>query len=264
MNTNRNTALILEPRTGDSQVTERIAEASPRLKARIAGVVYLLTFVTGALSNAFIPGLVGGDAAATVTHIMTHQTSFWLGFAFFVLVDVTYIVVTALFYDLFQPVNRSLSLLAAFFGLVGLAVQAVACILLLVPIVLLGGAQSLSVFSMNQLHALAYVSFSLFHLCFGFANVFFGCYCLLIGYLVFRSTYLPRILGVLMAFAGLGLLTFLVPPLASSLSPYNLALDILGEASLTLWLLVMGVNAERWIERARAAGIGDRTHPNTL
>lgn len=264
MHTNRNTALILEPRTGDSQVTERIAEASPRLKARIAGVVYLLTFVTGALSNAFIPGLVGGDAAATVTHIMTHQTSFWLGFAFFVLVDVTYIVVTALFYDLFQPVNRSLSLLAAFFGLVGLAVQAVACILLLVPIVLLGGAQSLSVFSMNQLHALAYVSFSLFHLCFGFANVFFGCYCLLIGYLVFRSTFLPRILGVLMAFAGLGLLTFLVPPLASSLSPYNLALDILGEASLTLWLLVMGVNAERWIEQARAAGIGDRSHPNTL
>jgi hypothetical protein len=264
MNTNRNTALILEPRTGDSQVTERIAEASPRLKARIAGVVYLLTFVTGALSNAFIPGLVGGDAAATVTHIMTHQTSFWLGFAFFVLVDVTYIVVTALFYDLFQPVNRRLSLLAAFFGLVGLAVQAVACILLLVPIVLLGGAQSLSVFSMNQLHAPAYVSFSLFHLCFGFANVFFGCYCLLIGYLVFRSTYLPRILGVLMAFAGVGLLTFLVPPLASSLSPYNLALDILGEASLTLWLLVMGVNAERWIERTRAAGIGDRTHPDTL
>lgn len=264
MNTNRNTALILEPRTGDSQVTERIAEASPRLKARIAGVVYLLTFVTGALSNAFIPGLVGGDAAATVTHIMTHQTSFWLGFAFFVLVDVTYIVVTALFYDLFQPVNRSLSLLAAFFGLVGLAVQAVACILLLVPIVLLGGAQSLSVFSMNQLHALAYVSCSLFHLCFGFANVFFGCYCLLIGYLVFRSTFLPRILGVLMAFAGLGLLTFLVPPLASSLSPYNLALDILGEASLTLWLLVMGVNAERWIEQARAAGIGDGSHPNTL
>jgi hypothetical protein len=67
-----------------------------------------------------------------------------------------------------------------------------------------------------------------------------------------------------MAFAGLGLLTFLVPPLANSLFPYNLALDILGEASLTLWLLLVGVNAERWIERARAAGIGDRVYPNTL
>ena len=264
MNTNGKTAIILESPTGDSQVTERIAEASPRLKARIAGAVYLLTFVTGALSNAFIPGLVGGNAAATVTHIMAHQTSFWLGFAFFVLVDVTYIVVTALFYDLFKPVNRSLSLLAAFFSIVGLAVQAVACVLLLVPIVLLGGAQSLSVFSVNQLHVLAYLSLNLFHLCFGFANVFFGCYCLLIGYLVFRSTYLPRILGVLMMFSGLGLLTFLVPPLASSLVPYNLVLDILGEGSLTLWLLVMGVNSQRWIERARAAGIGDRTHPDML
>jgi hypothetical protein len=245
-------------------VTERIADASPRSKARITGAVYLLTFVTGALSNAFIPGLLGGDASATVTHVMAHQTSFWLGFAFFVLVDVTYIVVTALFYDLFKPVNRSLSLLAAFFSIVGLAVQAVACVLLLVPIVLLGGAQSLSVFSVNQLHVLAYMSFNLFHLCFGFANVFFGCYCLLIGYLVFRSTYLPRFLGVLMMFSGLGLLTFLVPPLASSLSPYNLVLDILGEGSLTLWLLVMGVNSQRWIERVRAVGIGDRTYTNTL
>jgi hypothetical protein len=235
-------------------MTERTAEASPRLKARIAGAVYLLTFVTGAIAQAFIPGLVGGDASATVTHIVAHQTSFWLGFAFFVLVDVTYIAVTALFYDLFKPVNRSLSLLAAFFSIVGLAVQAVACVLLLVPLVLLGGARYLSVFSADQLHALAYVSFSLFHTCFGFANVFFGCYCLLIGYLIFRSTYLPRILGVLMAFAGLGWLTFLVPPLASSLSPYNLALGILGEGSLTLWLLVMGVNAQRWKEQASAAG----------
>ena len=237
-------------------MTERTRAVSPRLKARIAGAVYLLTFVTGALANAFIPGLVGGDAAATVTHIMTHQTSFWLGFACFVLVDVTYIVVTALFYDLFKPVNRSLSLLAAFFSLVGLAVQAVACVLLLVPmpIVLLGGAQSFSVFSVKQLLVLFYVSFSLFHLCFGFANVFFGCYCLLIGYLVFRSTYLPRLLGVLMAFAGLGLLTFLVPPLASSLFPYNVFLDILGEASLTLWLLVMGVNDQRWKEQASFIG----------
>src|SRR6516164_234822 len=132
MHTNGKTALILEPRTGDPQVTERTRVASPRLKARIAGAAYLLTFVMGALSNAFIPGLVGGDAAATVTHIMTHQTSFWLGFACFVLVDLTYIVVTALFYDLFKPVNKSLSLLATFFSLVGLAVQAVACVLLLV------------------------------------------------------------------------------------------------------------------------------------
>jgi hypothetical protein len=83
--------------------------------------------------------------------------------------------------------------------------------------------------------------------------VFFGFYCLLIGYLILRSTFLPRILGALMMFGGLGWLTFLFPPLARSLSPYNMAPGILGEGLLTLWLLVMGVNTQRWMEQARSA-----------
>jgi hypothetical protein len=85
------------------------------------------------------------------------------------------------------------------------------------------------------------------------AMVFTGFYCLLIGYLIFRSTFLPRILGVLMAFAGLGWLTYLSNPLVNYLSPYNLACGLLGEASGFLWLLVMGVNAQRWKEQASAA-----------
>ena len=83
--------------------------------------------------------------------------------------------------------------------------------------------------------------------------VFDGFYCLLIGYLIFRSTFLPRILGVLMAIAGLGWLTYLSPPLAKSLSPYNLAFGILGQESLMLWLFVMGVNEQRWKEQASPA-----------
>jgi hypothetical protein len=83
--------------------------------------------------------------------------------------------------------------------------------------------------------------------------VFFGFYCLLIGYLILRSTFLPRILGVLMAFAGLGWLTFLSPPLANYLSPYILVLGFLAEVSLMLWLLVMGVNVQRWKDQASAA-----------
>jgi hypothetical protein len=86
--------------------------------------------------------------------------------------------------------------------------------------------------------------------------VFFGFYCILIGYLIFRSTFLPRILGALMAFGGLGWLTFLSPPLANHLFPYNLVPGILGEGALTLWLLVMGVNVERWREQGSAAGEG--------
>src|SRR5436309_15979193 len=83
---------------------------------------------------------------------------------------------------------------------------------------------------------------------------FFGIWCVLIGYLIFRSTFMPRILGVLEAFAGLCWLTFLWLPLAHYLSPYNQALAGIGELSLTVWLLVMGVNEQRWKEQASATG----------
>jgi hypothetical protein len=192
-------------------MTQRIAEASPHLKARIAGVFYLLTFLTGGVAL-FIRGTLGLVAGLTA--------------------GACYIAVTLLFYYIFKPVNRSLSLLAALFSLVGCA--------------------------MGPL--------SLFHLVPSHINslVFFGFYCLLIGYLILRSTFLPRILGVLMAFAGLGWLTFLSPPLTNHLSPYIFAPGILGEGALTLWLLLMGVNEQQWKEQASAAGTGDRSAPCIL
>jgi hypothetical protein len=83
--------------------------------------------------------------------------------------------------------------------------------------------------------------------------VFFGVYCVLIGYLVFRSEFLPKALGVLMVLAGMGWLTFLSPPLANDLLPYTLILGFLAELALMLWLLVMGVNVARWKQPTRAA-----------
>jgi hypothetical protein len=112
----------------------------------------------------------------------------------------------------------------------------------------------MSVFKLDQLQALALLFLRLHAQAYNSSLVFFGFYCLLIGYLIFRSTFLPRILGVLMAIAGLGWLTFLSPPLADYLSPYILAPGVLGEGSLTLWLLVKGVNEQRWKEQASAAG----------
>jgi hypothetical protein len=183
---------------------ERIAEASPRPRARITGVVYLLYFLTAVSAEVFVGRgrLVAYDAVNLIAYMF-------------------YIAVTLLFYYLFKPVNRSLSLLAAFFSLVGCANDV------------------LSLFNLAP-----YKISSL---------VFFGPYCLLIGYLIFRSTFLPRILGVLMAFAGLGWLTFLSPPLVNYLSPYNLAAGLLGEASVFLWLLATGVNVQRWKEQTSAA-----------
>ena len=181
------------------EMMKRIAEASPRLKARIAGVLYLLSFLTAAFTELFVHGRLNIAGGLIAVSIM--------------------VVVMLLVYDLFKPVNRSLSLLAAFFSLVGLTFEA----LRLQP-------QGVNI-----------------------AIVFAGFYCILTGYLIFRSTFLPRILGALMAFAGLGWLTFLSPALANHLSPYNLASGLLGEVSVFLWLLVMGVNVQRWKEQSSAA-----------
>jgi hypothetical protein len=239
---------------------ERIAEASPRLKGRIVGLFYLLMVLAGGVAMFARRGLVvSGNAGATATNILAHEPLFRLGFAGDLLVVACYIAVTALFYDLFNPVNRTVSMLAAFFGLVGCAIQASACLFELAPLVALGGGQSSSVFKVEQLQALAYMFLKLYSLAYGIALVFFGFYCLLIGYLIFKSTFLPRILGVLMALAGLGWLTFLSPSFgAKYLNPYIMA-TASGEALLTLWLLVFGVNAQRWKEQASAAGASIRT-----
>ncbi len=183
---------------------ERIAETSSRPRARITGAVYLLYFLTAVSAETFVGRgrLVAYDAVNLIA------------FAF-------YIAVTLLFYYMFKPVNKSLSLLAAFFSLAGCAND-------------LLGLFNRAPYKINSL-------------------VFFGPYCVLIGYLIFRSAFLPRILGVLMAFAGLGWLLFL-SPLANRLSTYLMVLGFLAELSLCLWLLVKGVNLQRWKEQAGAAG----------
>jgi hypothetical protein len=175
---------------------KRSAEASPRFKARIAGALYLLSFLTAAFTELFARG--------------------WLNLAGGLIAVLGMVVVTLLVYDIFKPVNLRLSLLAAFFGLVGLTFEA----LRLQP-------RSVNV-----------------------AIVFAGLYCLLIGYLIFRATFLPRVLGALMTLAGLAWLTWLSNPLVKHLSPYNLAAGALAELSVFVWFLVMGLNAQRWNELA--------------
>ena len=175
-------------------IAGQIAEESPRFRARIAGVFYLLTFVMGLYAL-----------------LVRSRFSFAAG----IIAAACYVVVTLLFYYMFKPVNKRLSLLAALISLAGCVIG---------PVGLL-------------------VHFSRIN-----PLVFFGFYCLLIGYLIFRSTFLPQTLGVLMAFGGLGWLTFLWPPLANYLSPYNMVPGLLGEGSLTLWLLVVGVNEQKWKE----------------
>jgi hypothetical protein len=181
----------------------RVAEASPRPRARLTGVVYFLYFLTAISGELFVgrTRLVLYDAADLIAHAL-------------------YIALTLLMFYLFRPVNSNLSMLAALFGLMGCANDV-----------------------LNLFHRAPYKINSL---------VFFGPYCLLLGYLISRSTFLPRILGVLLMLAGLGWLIFL-SPLGNHLSTYLQVLGFLAELSLCLWLLVMGVDVQRWKEQAGAA-----------
>ncbi len=237
---------------------ERIAEASPRFKARMAGVFQLLEALTATFGQVIVRDrlVVAGNAAATVANILGHERLFWLGFASSLIGVAFHIAWALLMYELLKPVHRSLSLLAAFVILVGCAIQAFTSLLYLAPLLILQGGSSLSAFTPEQLQALALMFLKLNAYAFNIDLVFFGLWCVLTGYLIFRSTFLPRILGVLSAISGLGFVTYLYPPLAYYLFlPYIAAASALGEIPLELWLIVMGVNVQRWQWQASAAAV---------
>jgi hypothetical protein len=234
---------------------KRITQTSPNFMARMVGVCYLVLLLSGFdMFYVFGKVVVRGDAAATAANLRAHEGLFLAGFAVALLGVAAYLVVTALFYMLFEPVNRTLSLSVAFFSLTGCVIQAVALIFHLIPLVLLGDQPYLSAFTPDQLHALALVSLNSYGKAYNISLVFFAFQLLQIGYLTFHSTFLPRWLGVLVAL-GVGWLAFLYPPLALALYPYVM-LSSVGEVLLILWLLVRGVDEQRWREQASAAAAG--------
>jgi uncharacterized protein DUF4386 len=223
---------------------ERMAVASPRSRARITGAVYLLFFLTAIVGAIVTPG--------TPKDIVAHEAAFRVGFAISLISTVCYVAVTALFYQLFKPVSRSLALIAAFFSLVGSAVTAFGSLFQLAPLAVMGGSQPSSVFDAKQLQALAQMLLDLNGQAGNIAIIFFALFDILIGYLIWRSTFLPRILGAPMVIAGLLWLIFLSPPLANHVLIYLEVPGFVAELVLMLWLLVMGVNSQRWNEQAGA------------
>jgi len=241
---------------GTAVMMERTREASPRLKARMAGACQLLEALTAGFGQVIVLDrlIVAGNAAATAANVLGHERLFWLGFTSSLIGVAFHIAWALLMYELLKPVNRSLSLLAAFVILVGCAIQAVTSLLYLAPLLILHGGSSLGAFTAEQSQALALIFLKLNASAFDIYLVFFGFWCVLIGYLIFKSTFLPRVLGVLFAISGLGWVTYLFPPLAHHLFiPYIAAASALGEIPLELWLIVMGVNVQRWKEQASAA-----------
>jgi hypothetical protein len=176
---------------------KRIEQASPGHLARIAGVFYLLTLLAGIFAQGFVSmRLVSGDAAATATNILAHESLFRLGFTVYMIEMACQIIFIVLFYELLKPVSKRISLVAAVLGLVGCTIKSFSRVFYLGPLFILHGAPYLSIFSRGQLQALALVLLSVNDHGADMAMAFFGFHSLLAGYLVFRSTFLPRLLGL--------------------------------------------------------------------
>jgi hypothetical protein len=238
-------------------VTQRIAETSPRSLARTAGVFQFLEGLTATFGEVVVLDrlVVSGEAAATATNLLSHQRLFWLGFASSVIGVICHLVWALLIYELFKAVSRRISLFAVFVILVGCAIQAFTSIMYLAPMLVLNAGSSLKALTAEQLQAVAYMFVRVNGYAFNTYLVFFGLWCVLIGFLILGSTFMPRILGVLLAISGFGWMMYLVPPLAIQLFiPYIAGASALGEMPLLLWLLIVGVNDQRWKEQASAAG----------
>lgn len=201
--------------------------------------------------------VVHDDPAATAANILAHQLLFRLGFAAQIVAQVLNMPLAVIFFDLFRVVSTSFALLVVFLMLTGTAIGTVALLNRFAPLIILHGGNFLNAFNAEQLQApmprSSYMNLA------SPPRWFFGFYCLSLGYLVFKSAFLPRIIGVLLAIGGLAYLTgnfanFLSPAFAARLFPYYLVFPGLGEGSLILWLLIMGVNAQRWKEGASALG----------
>ena len=222
---------------------------SARFQARLAGAIALVTTTSGFAAIATGNLVVPDDAAATARNILANETVFRLAVAGDA-VSLLYVAYTLLLYNLFRPVSRSLSLLAAFFSLVGTAIGGVNTLFELAPLVVLQGAHSLSGFSAEQLRSIALLFLKLHAQGTNVGLVCFGTYNLLIGYLIYRSTFVPRWLGGLLAISGAGYLVnsfaaFLAPAFEARLLPWILVPG-LAELLVAFWLLIFAVDLWRW------------------
>jgi len=237
-----------------------MAEASPRRWARIAGFLYLVNIIGGLFAIGYVPAalVVPGDAAATARNILAHQMLYRASIATHMIVLLTNLPLAVIFYDLFKVVYRRLSLLVLFFVLVGTAVEGAYLLNQFAPLLLLESGRSVSMLTAEQLQAQVAQPLALQAIGYDIEQVFYAGYLLLAGYLIIRSVFLPRVVGVLLALGGMCYLIYsfadiLAPGFAAHLIPYIQLPSGIGELSFCLWLLVVGVNVQRWWEQAGAA-----------
>lgn len=218
--------------------------------ARMAGLLLLISLVFGGFGEMYVPDklTVWTDPTATASNIVASNGLFRLGFASYLVEAVCDVVLAWGFYILLRPVRPNVALLTAFLGLVSTALYAVAETFYFVPTLLLGRGDYLTVFTHEQLSAVALLSLKLFGNVGGIFLVFYGVASLLRGYLIAQSRYLPRTLGVLLVLGGVGFIVqdILIVMVPARSSGYLLLPMIVAMLSLMLWLLVKGIDARQW------------------
>jgi Domain of unknown function (DUF4386) len=224
--------------------------------AKVAGALYLLIAVLAGFVHFYVPGklFVSGDAGTTATNILASQGLFRMSIGMELVILLSEIVLSVLLYVLLKPVNKTLSLVAAVSRLAMTAIHGVNLLNHFLVLLLLGGAGYLTVFQPNQLHALVTLFLNAYSYGYTIGIVFFTLHTFALAYLIFKSGYFPKILGVLFMIAAFGYLIdgfshVLIPDYKTG--PVYLALPIaIAEIAFPLWLLIKGVNAEKWGKRA--------------
>ena len=234
---------------------------APRAGARVAGILWVITIATGVFAEFFVRAklIVPADPAATARNILENEAMYRLGYAAEFFGTAAYLALTAILYRLFAPVNRTVSLIAAFFSIVGCTIGVLNLVNNAAPL-LFSAAGSLPGFDAAQTQALAFAGLVQRREALNLALTCFGVQCLLIGILTLRTTFLPRLLGLLLVIGGAGYLVsgfahILVPPAAARMGTFGYLPGIAAEAATALWLLLVGVNGAKWkaLERERAA-----------
>jgi hypothetical protein len=223
---------------------------STKKTARIAGFLYLLLALTGAFSILYVPStlIVFGDAAATAEKIASSQLLFRAGILSGVVSHVIFVLLVLVLYHLLREISRKQAMLMVTFVVIGVATGFVNTINQLGALIALSGADFLSAFEEPELDALAYLFIRLHSHGIQIIQIFWGLWLFPFGLLVYRSRFIPKILGVLLIIAGIGYLlgtiTFLILPQYQSALSTLITLLEMGELPIILWLLIVGVKAQ--------------------
>jgi hypothetical protein len=237
-------------------MTNRPLENSPQTYARIGGVLYLFIIVAALFAESYVRGsLIVHDPDTTAANILKSETLFRVGLAGEMLTCVCDVALALILYVLLKPVSRNMALLAAFFRLTFVAVYGAAKLLEVAALAVLNRPDYSTALGPQQVHALAHALLRGHSYGYGVSLLFFGFCTILFGQLIFRSGYLPRMLGVLLLIGGWGYIVFSLAQMLSPafaervLFPWILLPAFFGELGLALWLTVKGVDLSKWQER---------------